>query len=209
MRHLWTVIAAVVIAPVTWILLSFGQDRSAEAFTRGQGGADVATGDFVRPALCLAAAGLLFGLIATLRFSPLGAVLTGLGYASGYLLLLLDPDRMLNLAPGTITVAGRSTDLITPVQNGTALLVGALLLVAILSVGRWRRWPGDDDEPDGGLRDVLDPEPGFGRTGGAGSNEYDMSGWSAREPDPAPEYAEQTTSPNIGQWVGSLRGGRG
>ncbi len=80
MRHLGTLIAAVVIGPSAWILLAFGQDRSAQAFAHAQNTA-LHTGDFVRPVEYLAAAGLLLGLLATLRVSPLGSVLTGLGFA--------------------------------------------------------------------------------------------------------------------------------
>jgi hypothetical protein len=32
-------------------------------------------------------------------------------------------------------------DLATPVRTGTTLLLGSLLLVGVVSVQRWRRWP--------------------------------------------------------------------
>ncbi len=120
MRHVGTLIAASIIAPLAWVLIAFGQDRSAAAFLNAQSNGSTLHGsDFVRPLQFLVAAGLVLGLIAILRFSPLGALVSGLGYVSSYALL----------------------GLATPIRTGSALLVGALLLVGTASVGRWRRWP--------------------------------------------------------------------
>jgi hypothetical protein len=141
MRHLSTLIAALVVAPLSWILLAFGQDRSAQAFANQQHTGAFDTGDFVRPVVCLAGAGLLLGLLATLRISPLGAVLAGAGYAASYLALLSDPDRVLDLFPEKISLAGHAADPTIPLRTGTAMLLGALMLVATVSVGRWRRRP--------------------------------------------------------------------
>ncbi|MEV4539262.1 hypothetical protein AB0J82_36365 [Asanoa sp. NPDC049518] len=141
MRHVWTLIVAVFIAPLAWLLLAFGQDRSLQAFADQGAAGGLSAGDFVRPTLCLAAAGLLFGLIATLRFSPLGAVLAGLAYAGSYVALLFDPDRVWDLLPKSATIASHHADLTTPVRTGATLLLGALLLVAVVSRDRWRRWP--------------------------------------------------------------------
>jgi hypothetical protein len=141
MRHVGTLIAAIVIAPLAWILLAFGQDRSAEAFANAQRAGVFHTGDFVRPVQFLAAAGLLLGLIATLRFSPLGALLTGAWYVSSYALLLVAPNGLLSLFSHDLSIAGHHADPTTPIRTGTTLLLGTLLLVGVASVGRWRRWP--------------------------------------------------------------------
>src|SRR5437764_14276814 len=84
MRHIGTLIAAMVIAPLVWLLLAFGQGRSAQAFAKAQSTGVYHGGDFLRPLQALAAAGRLLGLIATLRLSPLGAVVAGVAYASSY-----------------------------------------------------------------------------------------------------------------------------
>jgi hypothetical protein len=134
-------LAAIVIAPLAWLLLAFGQDTSLQAFAdRGPDGS-LDSGDFLRPLLFLAAAGLLLGLIATLRFSPLGAVLTGVMYAGSYVLLLAEPRNVLRALPKNVSIFGWHADTTTPLRTGTTLLVGALLLVALVSIGRWRRWP--------------------------------------------------------------------
>jgi len=137
MRHFSTLIAAVIAAPLSWLLLAFGQDGSAQASASALGTGAFHTGDLVWPALCLAGVGLLFGLLATLRFSPLGVVLTGVGYAASYLALLLDPVGVLGLFPRSLSVAGLAADPSTPLRTGTALLLGALLVVAM--VARWHR----------------------------------------------------------------------
>ncbi|MER7893095.1 hypothetical protein ABTX15_25065 [Micromonospora sp. NPDC094482] len=158
MRHVWTMITAIVVAPLAWLLLAYGQDRTLQAFATGESTGTLATAAFVWPAVCLAAAGLLLGLIATLRVSPLGAVLTGLAYTASYLALLVDPDAVLGLFPKSLSLAGRSVDPTMPLRTGGALLLGALLLVGIASVGRWRRWPAPavaEAEPD---LEVTQPE---------------------------------------------------
>jgi hypothetical protein len=143
MRHLGTLLAALVIAPTAWILMALGQDGTAGALA-GTGDGGMRTGDFVRPLLFLAAAGLLLGVVATLRFSPLGAVVTGAVYASSYALLLIAPEGQLATMGHQISLAGQRADLSTPIRTGTALLVGGTMLVAGASVGRWRRWPRPD-----------------------------------------------------------------
>ena len=58
MRHVGTLFAAIVIAPLAWILLAFGQERSAGAFADAQSSGAFHGGDFLRPLLFLAAAGI-------------------------------------------------------------------------------------------------------------------------------------------------------
>ncbi len=141
MRHIGTLIAAIVIGPLAWILIAFGQDRSAAAFAKAESTKAFHTGDFVRPLIYLAAAGLLIGLIATLRFSPLGAGLTGVVYVASYVWLLIDPKGLMDLFNRELSIAGQHADPTLPVRTGTTLIVGALLVVALFSGARWRRWP--------------------------------------------------------------------
>jgi hypothetical protein len=146
MRHIATLIAATVIAPLAWILLALGQDRSLRVFADAQTTGVYHRGDFGRPLLVLAATGLLFGLIATLRLSPLGAVGAGVAYASSYLMLLIVPNRVLSFFGHDISVAGHHADPTTPIRTGTTMVLGTLLLVSVASVRRWQRWPRQSDE---------------------------------------------------------------
>jgi len=164
MRHVGTLIAAAVIAPLVWIMVAFGQAGSARAFARAQDGGALHTGDFVRPLEYLAVAGLLLGLIATLRLSPLGAVVTGAAYVSSYALLLVAPHWVMGLFRHNLSIAGHVADPATPIRTGTTLLLGTLLLVGAFSIGRWRRWPRTYHETPGTAEerplgiDGLEPE---------------------------------------------------
>jgi hypothetical protein len=176
MRHIATLIAAVVIGPLAWILIAFGQDGSAAAFDKARSSGALDTGDFVRPLIYLAVAGVLVGLIATLRFSPLGAVLTGVMYVMSYVWLLIDPSALLDLFKRNLSIFGQTADPTLPVRTGTTMIVGALLLVAVVSVKRWRRWPqpATPEEPTSGLDQFglgTDLGTGLGdTTGGLGTS---------------------------------------
>ena len=139
MRHFGTLIAAIVIAPAAWLLIAFGQNEAGSSFAKAQHSGAWPAGDFLAPLLLLAAAGILLGLVGTLRFSPLGAVLTGLVYTASYAAVLFAGKAVNDLLNHRVTLAGHTADLRTPVASGASLLLGSLLLVSIVSVQRWRR----------------------------------------------------------------------
>ncbi len=199
MRHIATLIGAIFIGPLAWILIAFGQDRSTAAFARVQSTGAFHTGDFVRPLVYLAAAGVLVGLIATLRFSPLGAVLTGVVYVLSYVWLLVDPNWLLHLFRRNLSVFGQTADPTLPVRSGTTLIVGSLLVVSVLSAKRWRRWPrpvvaGAPEpapEPIGYSLDHL----GFGDEPDALVNEF------AGPPSPRTAPPRESVQPAPGRFV--------
>jgi hypothetical protein len=141
MRHLGTLIAAIVLAPAAWLLIAFGQTQSITAFTKAETSGAWPAGDFLTPLLLLAGAGLILGLITSLRFSPLGAVVAGLVYVGSYAAVLIDGKDVNKLLNYSITIANHKADLRAPVGTGATLVLGALLLVGVASAGRWRRWP--------------------------------------------------------------------
>jgi hypothetical protein len=141
MRHLGSLIAGIVAAPLCWLLLAFGQVSSAKAFANGANNGTLHTNDFIRPLIYLAVAGIIIGLVATLRTSPVGPLVAGVMYAGSYVALLIAPERVLHTFSYTITISHERADLTQPLTTGTALVIGAALLVAVFSVGRWRRWP--------------------------------------------------------------------
>ncbi|GAA4257321.1 hypothetical protein [Dactylosporangium darangshiense] len=158
MRHIRTLIVAVFVAPLAWVLLALGQVRSDGAF-----GDTLHASSFVKPALLLAVAGLLLGLLATLRISPLGAVAIGVVYTLSYALLLVAPARVTRLLPDDFYVAGHKLDLSAPLRSGVAMVLGVLLLVAAASAQRWRAWPRPDAEEPGGSK--LDDDRPLGTEG--------------------------------------------
>jgi hypothetical protein len=141
MRHLGSLIAGIVAAPLCWLLLAFGQTASTQAFASAADTGTFRTSDLVRPLVFLAVAGIALGLIATLRISPVGPAVAGAALAGSYIALLVSPRRTLDAVSYTLRIAHQRADLSLPLVTGTALAVGALLLVALASAGRWRRWP--------------------------------------------------------------------
>ncbi|MCW3838727.1 hypothetical protein ONA70_01265 [Micromonospora yasonensis] len=208
MRHIGTVIAAAVVGPLAWILFALGQDRSARAFADAQDSGVLASGDFVRPALVLAAGGILLGLIATLRLSPLGATLAGLAYVASYLGLLVSPTAVMGLLDHKLTVSGHQVDLAAPLRTGTALLVGSLLLVGVVSVRRWQRWPKPEaDDPASLVPDeILSPAARPGRPLGV-----DGLGLTTPGGMPEPELVRAGPPGAAGDstWAGYLSGDSG
>ncbi|MEU4678963.1 hypothetical protein [Micromonospora sp. NPDC023737] len=206
MRHIKTVIAALIVGPLAWVLLAAGQGRSLRVFADAQDtGAAPGAGALLKPLLVLAAAGLLLGLIATVRVSPLGSVLTGLAYAVSYLGLLFSPAWVLDLLSHKLGVAGYQIDLLTPVRTGTTLLLGLLLVVGVVSVQRWRRWPQPDT--DGQTVDVPDKmiPPASERDRPLGA---DGLGSTKQGEDPTePGKADGPEPAMVGgpQWIDSLR----
>ena len=206
MRHLGTVLAAAIVGPLAWILFALGQDRSERAFAAAQNGGALDSADFVRPALVLAAAGIVLGLIATLRFSPLGAALTGLAYSASYLGLLISPTSLMRLLDHKLTVSGHQVDLADPVRTGTTLLVGSLLLVGVVSIRRWQRWP----QPDADTPAALPPDEII--PAAAGRNRplgVDGLGLSTPGEKPEPVRAGGPHWADRSGWAGSLSGDSG
>jgi hypothetical protein len=214
MRHLGTVLAAAVVGPLAWILFALGQDRSERAFAAAQNGGALDSGDFVRPALVLAAAGMVLGLIATLRFSPLGAALTGLVYSASYLGLLVSPTGVTKLFDHRLTLSGHQVDMAAPLRTGTTLLVGSLLLVGVVSIRRWQRWPRPTDDRPAPLQadEILPPANRRDRPLGVDGLELDTP-----RSTPEPELVRAGGSARAGDsdwagrsdWAGLLSGGPG
>ena len=158
MRHYGTLIAAVVISPLAWILLAFGQDRSTHIFANAHGNGSLTGGEFGWPLLMLAGAGLLLGLIGTLRFSPLGATFAGVVYVSSYALLLIMPKGLMDFAGHMLYISGHGADMSAPIRSGTSMALGAALLVSVFSVSRWRRWPRPEFGPSSSSSTALLPD---------------------------------------------------
>jgi hypothetical protein len=160
MRHVGSLLAALIIGPAAWILLAYGQTDLKPAGDDSR---------WLEKVAFLAVAGLLVGLIATVRISPLGPVVAGVVY-TGYGIAALWRDDVYDLLPDTLTVDDRHANLHAPVLNGTAVVLGVLLLTAIISVRRWQRWPkrptAIDATPEASAavvaeeeRSVPEPEP--------------------------------------------------
>jgi hypothetical protein len=144
MRHFATLLVAIPVAPLSWLLLAFGQGRPDQTITGVE-----------RTLACLVGAGLLVGLLATVRLSLLGVALTGVAYAAAHVAALAFPEATLGLFPHSVSVAGRSVDPTAPLRTGTALVLAVIMLAAAIGLGRRRSF----DER------TREPAPDIGRPG--------------------------------------------
>ncbi len=118
-RHLWSLIAGLVAAPVTWILMALGQSGSIETITRWAETGTFNTARLIEPAVYLAVAGIILGLIATLRISPAGPLAAGLLLVAPYAALFGSPLRVRSAVPGNWGLFGDPLPLRLPLDNGT------------------------------------------------------------------------------------------
>jgi hypothetical protein len=141
MRHLWSLLAGVVVAPLTWCLVALGQSGSQEKVGDWVNTRRWDSVDLIEPAVYLAVAGILLGLIATLRISPVGPLVGGLLLVAAYVGLFIAPLDVRRAVPDDWDVFDRQIPLRVPLDNGTLALIGVLLVMAVFSANRWRRLP--------------------------------------------------------------------
>lgn len=139
MRHLWSLIAGVVLAPIVWAVAAYGQAVTAQV------SADGAPTSFESKLLIAAAAfvgaGLVFGIIGTLRVSPVGPLVAGLAYLGCYGFAIASPGTANDAFNRVTTVGDYEIHYATALTSGLIPVLGAALLMAVFSPGRWRTWP--------------------------------------------------------------------
>src|SRR2546426_591504 len=119
MRHLWSLLAGVLAAPLAWGLIAVGQARSQQTVTGWVDSRAFDTTDLIEPASYLAVAGILLGLIATLRISPLGPLVGGVLLSAVYAGLFVKPLDLRNAVPDKWELFNRHIPLRGPLDNGT------------------------------------------------------------------------------------------
>ncbi|MFC5923515.1 hypothetical protein [Micromonospora vulcania] len=181
MRHLWSFLAGLVVAPITWALVTLGQDGSSRTVDRWVEIGTFNTANLIEPAVYLGVGGVLLGLVATLRVSPLGPLVAGLLLVTPYVGMFVAPFEVRDAIPQEWKVFGDPLPLRLPVENGTLFLIGLLLLMATFSGQRWRQWPRPATEP------VTEPVPAPADTP-RGDN-FTLTDWPPAEP------AERDTAP--------------
>ena len=144
MRHLLSILAGLIIAPATWLLVGFGQAKFVKITNDTEG---FTLSDATVPLALLAAAGLVYGLIAVTRISPLGPLIAALFFAGGQLAYAWRPMKFGDLLSGG-KVFGETGVLTLPASTGVAAIMGGALLLTLFSIGRWRRWPKPEEPED-------------------------------------------------------------
>jgi hypothetical protein len=141
MRHLWSLLAGVVAAPLAWLCLAAGQYQSSRSVAEWNEENFFDTAELIGPAAFLAAAGILLGLVGTLRWSPAGPTVAGLLLVVPTIFMFINPFDTREAFNEPERLVGQDMQPWLPVENGTLLVLGALLLMAVFSAQRWRRWP--------------------------------------------------------------------
>ncbi|MDG4763870.1 hypothetical protein O7632_07075 [Solwaraspora sp. WMMD406] len=147
MRHLWSFLGGLVVAPLCWLLVAVGQKTSIDTIDGWVADGGYHTVTLIAPAAYLFTAGLILGLLGTLRVSPGGPLVAGLLLAAPYVMMFIAPLRARDVIGTPWRLLGEPIELLRPVENGTLATIGVLLCVAALSRQRWRTWPRADDEP--------------------------------------------------------------
>lgn len=200
MRHVWSLLLGLIVAPLAWLAMSIGQVSTGKEFDTYSSKGVFVAGDFVRPLAMLMVAGLLLGIIACLRISPVGPLVVGVGYLATFAGLTVWPHRAYDLFAYTFRLSflhgqGKG-DLTTPLTTGTAPVIGALLIVAVVSAKRWQRWPRsvgahsiaaqDSASPAGYPEPASYPAPTWSSSGDTGSEPAESTpATSTIEPVPA------------------------
>ncbi len=135
MRHLFSFLVSVILAPVIWVLVALGETKIFRQLARGP----FDRTDFVVPLLLLVGAGILIGLIASTRISPVGPAVVGLAFLALQVWYVVDIRQVFDAMPDSLFDTPRAAT--TPLDTGTATVLGVLLLMSVLSVRRWQRWP--------------------------------------------------------------------
>ncbi len=141
MRHVMSLVAGAVLAPLIWVLVAAGQG----AFQSGQS-ADGTPNDLTMGLLILIGIGLAAGLIATLRTSPLGALLAGLVFIGASVYLYFDQAAALSMFTTTWQLQGYLINLALPLTTGVLAFAGGLLLMSTFSAERWHNNDDDTEE---------------------------------------------------------------
>jgi hypothetical protein len=149
MRHVLSLIAGVVAALLAWLLLATGQLRWLTTVDDWETAGTYFTAELIGPGIVLAVVGVLLGVLGTLRWSPAGPVAAGVLLTAPAVVMFVNPFQISEWVADEWRLFGQDLAPLLPVRNGTLLVLGVLLLMAVFSTQRWRRWPSTDAQETG------------------------------------------------------------
>jgi hypothetical protein len=186
-RHLLSLLLGLVITPAVWIAAGLGQAKLVQVTETG-----ITLRGATVPLAVLAAAGLVFGIVATTRISPAGPLAAGLLLVGVQVAYLARPERITELASRDLL--GEEKVLLLPATTGLGAVLGVGLMVAVFSLGRWRAWPGDD----------MPAYAFLGESGPVGRSSSTSNAYSGDSIDPFPsKVSDDTTASLAGASAGS------
>ncbi|WP_051367388.1 hypothetical protein [Hamadaea tsunoensis] len=148
MRHLWSLLSGLVLAPVAFLLFALGAAGPVgQRLQSGSWGHYAVTGG------AYALAAVLLGLLASLRISPAGPV------AAGLIFLIVQTTDLVAVGGRTLAESWSIGGITLYPGRVTAgwlpLIAGIVLLMAGFSGQRWRAWPGTRTEATVGPVDPM------------------------------------------------------
>jgi hypothetical protein len=153
-RHLRSILYAIVLAPAVWILCGVGFTQNLTGRARDGGGVESITG-----LLLLLLAGATYAILVFAPISPAGPLLSGLVFLGISVWALAAPSSYAGIwAPG---VSKEGFDLSRP-GYGLAALLAVPLVCTALSARRWERY----EPPQLPLIGTLGPARGTARPAG-------------------------------------------
>jgi hypothetical protein len=148
MRHVLSLVMGVVFAPLVWFSVAVGQGATKEGVPHG----------LLVSGLVLVGVGLVAGLLASLRTSPLGAVFAGIVFLGASAFMYLDHSRAMDLFTTEWEIMRYPIDLATPLTTGVLAFAGGLLLMSVFSLARWRGRSSASD-PDSDAWNPIPSQP--------------------------------------------------
>ena len=130
MRHLRSILYALVLAPAVWILCGVGFDQDLTGRARDNGGIESLSG-----VLLLVLAGAAYAILLFSPISPAGPLLAGLAFLGVGAWARIAPDSYAGVWPADVAKDG--FDVSAP-GYGLAVLLAVPLLATALSARRWR-----------------------------------------------------------------------
>ncbi|MEV4639151.1 hypothetical protein AB0J80_17530 [Actinoplanes sp. NPDC049548] len=129
MRHLRSILYALILAPAAWILCGVGFDENLTGRARDNGGIESLTG-----VLLLLLAGMAYAILLFAPISPAGPLLAGLGFLGVGAWARIAPGSYASVWPADVTKDGFNVS--TP-GYGLVVLLAVPLICTALSARRW------------------------------------------------------------------------
>ncbi|MCW6004862.1 hypothetical protein K1W54_09725 [Micromonospora sp. CPCC 205371] len=150
MRHVGSLLLALVLAPLAWVLTGVGLLKYSDVRAQFEDGLSV---DILLGLLALLGAGALYAILVLARLSPIGPALAGAAYLGAAVWYAVAPASFLDVFPYEIG----DVDLGLPIPAaGLSALIAVPLLATLMSPRRWRRY---DRPAVAGARGGPDPVP--------------------------------------------------